>query len=166
MKQMTDKIKTTDRYNWYKETYDNPVSQTLYNIICWELNQAVLDYLLEGNGNSFYFNSRLGYLTIYKFHRKIRIKDGKLIAPPDWGKTNKLRAEGKLDKGKVVYITDTYYVGFKWVKEHCNVSGQHAYKFKSSRTNGYDSVSGANNKLREKLKDPLYHFKFPFIDEK
>jgi hypothetical protein len=159
-------VKTNDRYNWYKENYNNPVTKALHGIICWELNQEVINYLLLGEGNKFEFGSRLGFLSVYKFHRQIRILNGKLIAPPDWGKTRKLKAEGKLEQGKVVYITDPYYIGFKWVKEHCNVKGQHAYKFKSSRTNGGDSISGAKNKLILKLKDPLYHFKFPFIQEK
>jgi len=163
---MTVKTKTKDSYNWYKEKYKSEISQTIYNKINAELNKAVIDHLLEGNGNKFYFNSRLGFLTIYKFHRKIRLDaNGKLIAPPDWGKTNKLRKEGKLDKGKVVYITDSYYIGFKWVKEHCNVKGQNGYSFKSSRTNGVESTSGANNRLRKILKDSLQHFKFPYIGE-
>lgn len=165
MKKTTETITTQDRYDWYSENYAKPVKKTLYNKICWEMNQEVVRHLLEGGGNKFYFNSRLGHIGIYKFQRNLRIKDGKLIAPPDWGKTNKLRAEGKLEKGKVVYMTDSYYIGFKWIKEHCNVKGISAYKFKSSRTNGYESTSGANNQLREKLKDPLNHFKFPFLSE-
>lgn len=166
MKATTVKTNPKDSYLWYKEKYNKEISQVIYNKINWELNQAVVDYLLEGNGNKFYFNSRLGYISIFRFHRTIRIsKNGKLLVAPDWGKTNKLRKEGKLAEGKIVYMTDSYYIGFKWVKEKCNVKGQHAYKFKSSRTNGEESVSGANNKLREVLKDPLQHFKFPFIRE-
>jgi hypothetical protein len=160
-------IKTKARYDWYKENYDKPVDLILYNQICWELNQQVINHLVQGEGNKFYFNSRLGYITVYKFIREIKLKkNGKLNAPPDWGKTRKLKAEGKLEKGKVVYITDNYYIGFKWVKEGCNVKGNSAYKFKSSRTNGNDSFSGANNKLREVLKEPLNHFKFPIFPKK
>lgn len=166
MKITMDKIKTNDRYEWYKEKYEKPVSKSVYNKICWELNQEIISYLLEGNGNKFHFNSRLGYLCIYKFIRHLRFKNGKLNAPPDWGKTKKLKAEGKLEKGKVVYITDNYYIGYKWVKEKCNVKGTSAFIFKSSRTNGYDSKSGANNRLREVLKQPLNHFKFPLYNKK
>jgi len=166
MKQTMEPIKSKARYNWYKENYQKPVDLVLYNQICWELNQEVIDYLILGEGNKFYFNSRLGYISVYKFIREIKLKNGKLSAPPDWGKTRKLKAEGKLEKGKVVYITDNYYIGFKWVKEKCNVKGHNAYKFKSSRTNGIESVTGANNKLREVLKEPLNHFKFPIYSKK
>lgn len=164
MQPKTDRVTLKDNYSWYKKNYEKPVTRSTYNKIITALNSEVIDYLLLGEGRKFYFGSRLGYLTIFKFKRNIRIAaNGKLIAPADWGKTNKLKKEGKLDKGKVVYITDDYYIGFKWVREHCNIKGNHAYKFRSSRTNGYSSKTGANNRLREKLKEPLYHFKFPFI---
>ena len=164
---MTDKTSTGDSYKYYKENFPNPVKKTLFNTINYALNQEVVDYLLLGEDRRFEFNARLGSIGVFKFKRKIGVKaNGKLNAPVDWGKTKALKAQGILDANKVVYITDNYFIGFKWIKKHCNVKGHHAYKFKSSRTNGIESKAGANNKLRAILKDPLNHFKYPFFSRK
>jgi hypothetical protein len=84
-------IKSKARYNWYKENYQKPVDLVLYNQICWELNQEVIDYLILGEGNKFYFNSRLGYISVYKFIREIKLKNGSLLViTPTKGKYGKL----------------------------------------------------------------------------
>jgi len=165
MKKTTPKTKTSEIYNFYINNTNKPVNKTLFNNINWELNQYVINYLLLGENRKFDFGSRLGYLSIFKFHRKLKIRDNKLVAAPDWGTTKKLKAEGKLNPGKIVYFTDNYFIGFKWIKEHCNIKGNHAYMFKASRTNGVESTSGAKTQLAQKLKDPLYHFKFSYIEE-
>jgi hypothetical protein len=152
-----------DSYEYYKTKTKRPVSQIVYNKINWKLNQEVIDHLILGGGRDFYFGGRLGRMVILKVIRKIRLdSQGKLKTPIDYGTTNKLRKEGVIGPTKHIYFTDNFFVGYMWRRPNCNIKGHSGYKLKSSRTNGYESTSGANNKLRRVMKsDPLYHFKFP-----
>ena len=161
---MTLRTNRKNNYEWYKSRSKHPVSQKTFNQINWDLNQHVVDYLLSGEGKKFDFGFRLGYLTIFKFKRKLQYIGKKLKAPVDWGKTRKLHKEGKLDPSKVVYITDPFYIGTRWVKLHSNVKGKYYYQFLPSRTNGSESVSGFKTKLIHLLrKNPLHHTRFPYF---
>ncbi len=123
-------------------------------------------------GAMFNLQNNLGYLRIKK------IKRNYLKAVPDWGASNKLKAqlvrEGKTPKNKenpqgeewMVFFSDSWYLRWAWVKKGvCRVKNQTVYEFKPtsnrSKTAGDNSLDKLGNKgklvLANKLNPVLHH---------
>lgn len=147
----------------YKEfKKKNPkIGYKIYRGVNDELNHFVIDEMMKGDGRTLNMRN-LGKLAIYRWDRNIYLskKTGKLVGSVNWGETNKLRAEGKIDTKKLIYFSDSFYVGVKWFKGR--LSGIKAYKFETSRANGIESINGVKNKLVKLLRgDKLYYLNFP-----
>lgn len=136
---------------------------TIYSDIWETLNRTIVNVAITGE--SVQLPQQFGNLSIRRYRRKIRLnKNGQPMLPVNWAKTKKLKLEGKLDKGKFIYHTDPFYLGFHISFKENAIIGKCAYKFKASRTNGYNSTSGATNKLWKHLTENTTNYlKFPLM---
>jgi nucleoid DNA-binding protein len=134
-----------------------------YNNIWETLNRAIVDAAVRGE--IIKIPQQFGEFRVVRRRRYIAVKEnGKLSVPINWAKTKKLRKEGTLKEGKFIYFTDPFYCGFHLSFKKHQIIGKQAFKFKSSRTNGYNSKSGAVNKLWTYLtENDSNYLRFPLL---
>ena len=148
-----------------KHKEDLPIKKNyaVYRDIWETLNRAIVDVSITAE--TVKLPQQFGELSIRRYRRKVRLnKNGQPMLPVNWAKTKKLKLEGKLDKDKFIYHTDPFYLGFHISFKQHAIIGKRAYKFKASRTNGYNSTSGATNKLWKHLtENNANYLKFPLM---
>lgn len=136
-------------------------SFSVYKDIWKTLNESVIDSIIEGNTEK--LSHSLGCIKVIRFKSSFKFNSkGHLKYNVNWGKTKKLRKEGKLDPDKFCYSILEYKCKYLFTKGIRKIKGYRAYTFKPSRTNGTTSKSGAINKLCDYLlENSINYLRFP-----
>jgi hypothetical protein len=155
----------TQKTTTYRLLKENPkpvnVSDKIYKEVWEKLNYIFTQSVIENGGEFFNFGGYFGKIGISRSKKRIVFdKNGKPILRVNWGKTKKYRKEGIIKSDKFVYTSSPYIFRFVW--KRCRIKGSSAYSFEPSRTNGYSSKSGLNNRLWDFIKEnDTNYLKFP-----
>lgn len=159
---MPQMITHSQLYNKYKDCLPLKDKISTYLDIWKTLNEALIDSTILGNTET--FSRNLGYIRILRIKNRPKLNSqGLPCYPINWGKTKKLRLEGKLDSKKFAYSIQEFKCRFTHTRyPNCSLKGFRAYSFKFSRTNGTSSNTGAINKLSTYiLENPVNYLRFP-----
>jgi hypothetical protein len=127
----------------------------MYKEVISRINKKASDAIILGD--TFNLQNNLGYIRIKKIRRNY------MKPVPDWGASNKLKAqlvaEGKTPKDEthpdgeewIVFFTDPWYLRWAWIKKGvCRVKNQTVYEFRPtsnrSKTAGDNSLEKLGNK--------------------
>lgn len=164
----TSTLTLKDSYVYYCQVTEKPVDYKTYRKVCKDTNQAMFDYMQQGNGHRISFGNRLGQMQYFRFKKTGVNNKGRILYPINWQETNKLWQEDPESIGKnYVYFIRNWFVGIKWLKGTMLHMSKYVrfYKFKANRTNGTECKSGNKNKIVSLLlENELYYLNFPEYD--
>lgn len=144
-----------DSYAQYKKEVEKPVPYWMYREVLSRIcKKASVQIIAGGTLN---LQNNLGYIRIKKIKRNF------MKAVPNWGESNKLKAEliskGITPKDQnnptgeewIVFYTDPWYLRWAWIKAGvCRVKNQTVYLFKPtanrSKTAGDNDLEKLGNR--------------------
>jgi hypothetical protein len=166
---------TKDSYKYFCFTHpEEKIPYWMYKEVISRINKKASNAIIFGDMLN--LQNNLGYLRIKK------IKRNYLKPIPDWGASNKLKAqlviEGKVPKDRdhpdgeewMVFFTDPWYLRWAWVKKGvCRVKNQTVYEFRPtanrSKTAGDNSLDLLGNKGKLVLANrtnPVLHYNYDY----
>ncbi len=164
-----------DSYKFFKQTKQElDIPFWMYKEVLARVFRKVSDQIIFGG--MFNLQNTLGYVRIKKIKRNYK----KLV--PDWGASNRLKAE-LLSQGKVpkdglhpegeewlVFFSDPWYLRWAWLKAGvCKAKNSSVYMFRPtanrSKTAGDNTPAKLGNKgllvLANKL-NPILHYNYDY----
>jgi len=162
-------LSTARKFKNKVETVDVLIKKLTYKVFLYaikEFNECIIDEIIKGY--TFHMGYSLSCITV--MHKR------RLIAPVDWGKSNKCKAEiikdGRTpydkehapDGDKWLVRHDTTHANYyRWIKKNAKLSNVPFYKFKPNSSNR--NIRGAIHRLHEyNNKNPLNYLNYQLID--
>lgn len=165
---------TNDLYKFYKDRSNDPLSESDFKNIYYELNKNISDLIIT-KAFEYRLPHRLGYLRIKKRKLRIKIKDGKIVVNKnmiDWKETldywedtygtrDKMELKNIPNKKRIYQLnehTDGDIMSWFWNSSFSPVHNVTVYKFKPVKGGIVDDYYYGRLGLTELIKTGNYDY--------